>query len=94
MVETAHRKMCFIRKGHRKGRQGAIVLDGGGEFENALAGIVQPDGENRGIHQDVDILVDGMDDILDRQRRGDIPADPAELLHILLLGIDLIERRF
>jgi len=67
MVETAHREMRFIRQRNRERRQGPVVLDGSGEFEHALAGIVQSDGENGGIHQGVDILVDGMDDILDRQ---------------------------
>ena len=65
-------------------RQRLAVLPRRREFDPFPGFVAQADPEDRRVHQRVHVLVDGGDDLLDREPCGDVAPDAAEQLHVVV----------
>ncbi len=89
VLEAPDRQAVLIRERESIGSQKLVLLGRAGEIEGLLVCIVEADAKDGGIHQLIDVFIDGVDDIPDREGRGDLAADQAELFDVIFLRLYL-----
>ena len=88
--EAPHREPGVVVEAVDKRRQRLAVLLGRRKVDAVLGLVDQADAEHGRIHQRVHVLVDRPDDLLDGELRGDVAADAAEQLDVLVGLLELL----
>ena len=84
MLDAPHRQLVGVGRVAGVRRVALARFDGQPVFDLLELGVVQPDAEHVGVHQLVDPLVELAEDGLEVERGGDLAADVAEQLDVLL----------